>query len=228
MFEKTNTARFFSHLDLQQVWQRTLRRARIPLSLSQGYNPHPKISFGSALPVGVSSLCEYVDLELKKGFDLNYLKVIINEKSPQGIKIVDIAEVPAKSKSLMSIINRAEYKIEQLLENCSVNETIVNKFLAQKEIIVTRETKKGKKIKNIRPGIYELTISCSDNKLELKTTVQTGSEGNIRPQEVLNAFIDFTGLKPISSEKIIRTHLFAVNKNCKTITSQEILGKVTS
>ncbi len=227
MFKKIGRARFLSHLDMQQVWQRALRRAEVPLSLSQGYNPHPKISFGSALPVGVSSLCEYVDLELSKEFELNYLKEKINKKFPEGFEILDLAEIPSKSKSLMSILNRAEYKIEQLVESCFENEEeIVKNFLNQKEIIVTRKTKKGKKIKNIRPGIFELKVDCKENKLELRALVQTGSEGNIRPGEVLDTFINYTDLRLVNLEKITRTSLFAVNED-KTITSQEILGKVT-
>jgi uncharacterized protein (DUF2344 family) len=64
-FAKTNAMRFTSHLDLQRTWERTIRRARLPLSYSQGFNPHPKINLAAALPLGFTSRCEMVEIWLE-------------------------------------------------------------------------------------------------------------------------------------------------------------------
>jgi radical SAM-linked protein len=63
-FAKTNAMRFTSHLDLQRTWERTIRRARLPLSYSQGFNPRPKINLAAALPLGFTSSCEIAEIWL--------------------------------------------------------------------------------------------------------------------------------------------------------------------
>jgi radical SAM-linked protein len=64
-FAKTNAMRFTSHLDLQRTWERTIRRARLPLSYSQGFNPRPKINLAAALPLGFTSSCEMAEIWLE-------------------------------------------------------------------------------------------------------------------------------------------------------------------
>lgn len=223
MFQKLDTARFLSHLEMQQMWQRSLRRAKVPLAMSKGFNPHPKISFGSALPVGVASLAEYLDVELRENIELTGLKEKINACLPIGFKVIKIAEIPPKSKPLMAIINRAEYTIEQRVKVCSDDiATITDKFLGQEVITIERETKSGTKLKDIRSGIFSLKAQCAKSELIITTLVQTGSQGNVRPGEVLNTFLGFANLEPIGLEKITRNGLF-VNVNGKTVTPLEVL-----
>ena len=61
VFAKTEAMRYTSHLDLHRTWERTIRRANLPLAYSQGYNPHPRINLASALPLGFTSDCEVVE-----------------------------------------------------------------------------------------------------------------------------------------------------------------------
>ena len=63
-FSKTYHMRYTSHLDVHRTWERTLRRARLPLAYSQGFNPRPKINLAAALPLGFTSDCEIVEFWL--------------------------------------------------------------------------------------------------------------------------------------------------------------------
>ncbi|NLC39201.1 MAG: DUF2344 domain-containing protein, partial [Clostridia bacterium] len=61
-YSRCGTARFLSHLEMLRLFERSFRRASLPLAFSRGFNPHPKISFGPPLPVGVSGRREYLDV----------------------------------------------------------------------------------------------------------------------------------------------------------------------
>ena len=65
-FSKTGKIRFTSHRDVARMWERALRRSRLPVALSQGFSPHPLLSFGLALPTGCESLGEYLDARLEE------------------------------------------------------------------------------------------------------------------------------------------------------------------
>ena len=86
-YGKTEAGKFISHLDLSRAWERAFRRAQIPVAYSQGFNPHPKISFGSALAVGVTSSGEYLDVSLKKIIPLKEIKGELSKYLPKGWKL---------------------------------------------------------------------------------------------------------------------------------------------
>ncbi len=69
-FEKTGSAKYFSHLDVLRAMQRALRRARVPVAYSQGFNPHMQLSFATALSLGQQSRAELLDMKLTRMVDL--------------------------------------------------------------------------------------------------------------------------------------------------------------
>ena len=191
-YGKTRKGKFLSHLDLMRAWERAFRRGAIPLAFSQGFNPHPKISFGSALAVGITSSGEYMDVELKSFREIKEIKATLENYLPLGLKVYDIVEIDPATPSLMSRINRAKYQVQgKLNEDFSKTqgEKIVQQLLAKENIIVQSYSKKGLKDKDIRPGIFALSIEVDEiNKSVLvEFIVQTGSQGNIRPEEVMQA-----------------------------------------
>lgn len=189
-YGKNNQGKFLSHLDLMRTWERSFRRGLIPIAFSQGFNPHPKMSFGSALAVGVTSSGEYMDVQLKNIMNIEDIKERLQNYLPPSLEIYSIIEIDPKSPSLMSIINRAKYRVEAKLKEEITEEQstkIAQELLDQKTILVTSFSKKGTKEKDIRPGIVELNCMLSSNKENIiaEFTVQAGSQGNIRPDEVL-------------------------------------------
>ncbi len=92
-FSKTGLMKFISHLDLMRCLQRALRRADIPVSLTHGYNPHPKLSFERALRLGVESQKEVVSFTLDEPIALGELKARLKQQLPEGITIKEVSSV---------------------------------------------------------------------------------------------------------------------------------------
>ncbi|MBM7623105.1 TIGR03936 family radical SAM-associated protein [Sporohalobacter salinus] len=190
---KGDEVKFISHLDLMNTLTRALRRARIPIKFSQGYNPRPAISFGSALAVGIVSQCEYIDFELKTDFSVEKFKKDLNQELPTGIEILKAREIPVNTKSLMAKINAARYRIEMKTENIiDENEAkeMLADFLAKDEIMIVRKRRnKSDREFNLRPMVFELKLlDVMEKRIVIEALIQTGSSGNLRTEELVRAF----------------------------------------
>ena len=135
----------------------------MPLAYSEGFNPHPKISYGSALAVGVTSDGEYLDFELREKVALDEIVRKLIQAMPPALAVLEAKEIVGrKSKeSLMAIINLARYQVELTLnKELSQQEAqeMVDHFLEKEEILVMREGKKGIRTTDIRPGIYSFCL----------------------------------------------------------------------
>lgn len=224
-YSKMESARFLSHLELIKVMERAFRRAKIPLAFSEGFNPHPKVSYASALSVGIASRSEYLDLELSARVDLLDFKKRLNNCLIKGIEILDVKEIKDKTKSLTSIVERAEYTAISLVEKKLTSEELqqlIEKFFLQSEILINRQSKDKNKEINIKEGIYKFHAEFNDMNLLINYMVASGNKGNIRAGEVFHAFITFANIKTICSPTFIREGLYAI-KNSSLCTPMEIL-----
>src|SRR3990170_1276370 len=84
-FGKTEAMRFTGHLDLHRTWERTFRRAGVPLAYSEGFNPHPKINIGAALPLGCLSRGDLIDAWLERALDPEEIAAALRRSAPPGI-----------------------------------------------------------------------------------------------------------------------------------------------
>ncbi len=89
IFTKQGKMRFISHLDLMRTFMRALRRADIPIKISQGFNPHPKLSIKRAIKLGIESQSEEASIVLKEAMNLDDFKNRLNNCLPQGIQVKD-------------------------------------------------------------------------------------------------------------------------------------------
>lgn len=208
-FTKNDRMKFLSHLEILRLMERAFRRADIPLRFSQGFNPHPKIEFAAPLSVGVSSDCEYMAIEIDEKMNLDIFKEIVNDALPQGIKIVQLKYIDFKSKSLMSVITNGAYIIKCNLDAVYAMDDMVkalNNLMSRDEILMSKTNKKGKTREvNIKELIDEANVlSLMANELIVKTTVKTGSQGNLKPEEILKQLKKLEGIE-INLESI-RVH----------------------
>lgn len=189
-YRKTPEGRFLSHLDLVRTMQRAFRRAHLPLAYSEGFNPHPKLSYGSALAVGVTSEGEYLDVELRNDLSVLELKDRLKEAMPPGLEILEIKILGDRKESLTALINLARYQVEipvtKAIDPDKLEQAAAD-ILSREQLEVMRHGKKGLRSIDIRKGIYGLKASGSENKIVLEMDLQTGSEGNVRPEEVAEA-----------------------------------------
>jgi radical SAM-linked protein len=197
-FSKQKEARFVSHLDTMKTVERAIRRGRIPIAFSEGFNPHPKMAFGSAVAVGVTSDQEFLDLELTAEWEPSLLQDTLNISLPSGYRVRHVVKVAPSTPALMSVLNCADYLtrayLNKPLEAEEVNK-LVSDFLASPEIKFEKNTKKGKREVDLRPGIYKLTGQVQDGVIILRMLLKSGSEGNVRPEDVLAAFAKFANLE---------------------------------
>ena len=213
-YSKMESSRFLSHLELMKAMERAFRRAKVPLAFSEGFNPHPKISYASALSVGIASRGEYLDLELSAQIDLPDFKDRTNDCLVKGIEILDVKEIKDKVKSLTATIERAEYTVIcSIEEKLTVEELqqLIEDFFKQPEILVTRKSKDKSKEIDIKEGIYRLRAELNNMNLIINFTVDSGSKGNIRAGEVYYAFITFSNIKVLASPIFIREDLYGIS-----------------
>lgn len=208
-FTKQDRMKFLSHLELISVIERAFRRANIPLKFSQGFNPHPKISFAAPLSVGVSSESEYLTVEIQDEIDIEEFKNKVNLQLPKGMKFIKCKYIDQKSKSLMSIVEDATYIAKCFIEaSYDLNEIniILKNFLNKEEILFKKIGKRNKeKIINIRKYIKNIIVlSKEDNEIIFKMTVSTGSQGNLKPHILIEKLVELEGIK-IDLEKL-RVH----------------------
>ena len=215
-YKKEDEMIFISHLDLQRLLQRAFRRAKINLSYSEGFNPHPKMSYGNALALGVESQGEYVDIEIEDDIEVKEFLERINEQLPDGIKFVKGQEIDPKTPSLSSIIVYGEHifniDLEVPLSKEFVKSRVLN-FVKSKEIIITKKNKKGKKVEvDIRPMIRNFDlVSLDDNRVTFVSTIATGSKANLNINILIPQILDMLNLDMDPREVgVLRRDLYKV------------------
>jgi len=205
-YSKTPAGRFLSHLDLLRSMERAFRRAHLPLAFSEGFNPHPRISYGSALAVGVTSDGEYLDVMLREKVSPEELKKRLEEAMPPALKVLEFKEINPGGDSLTALINMARYRVRApLLQPFEPRELepLISRVMAKTCFYVNRQGKKGIRQVDIREGIYELRGYIEENILVLEMVVKTGSQGNVRPEEVV-AMLEKEG--PVSLAQGLQIH----------------------
>lgn len=227
-FRKTREGRFMSHLDLMHTWERVIRRSQLPLAFSQGFNPHPKINFASALAVGTTSDGEYMDMELTTDMPLEQVKKELDRAMPPAFEVTAMKVVNGKVPSLMSIIERGRYQLRlEFVDEVTQQQLdeAIEEFWKREEIIIYRYKKnsKDKKAVNIRPGVFEMKLTADGKYAVLEILVQSGNEGNIRPEEVAFGLMS-AGMPAV--QHVVRIHrlgLYLFDKAGEMVTPIDIV-----
>lgn len=184
-FSKNGPFRFTSHLDLHRAWERTFRRADLPLVYSEGFNPRPKIQLSPALPLGFTSTCELVDVWLESRHSSEDLLKELRNASPPGLEVQDVQSVLDDEPALQNQVVAARYDVR--FDFAPDRETLraaVDELMAQDSL--PRE-RRGK-LYDLRPLIESLIVPPdeeSECRLRMQLSAREGATG--RPEEVLRA-----------------------------------------
>ena len=164
---KQGRARMVGHLEYLKMFQRAVRRAGLPIRFSQGFHPMPKISYLEALPMGVSSEAELVDLELL--FPVPVAKVIsdLNVQLPDGFKIVEGESIPWKSPSPSAAVASSCYRVTLPVPAPEDLDKRISNFLAAEQIMISRVKKDIVKQVDIRPDVLQLSHCGGELEIEL-------------------------------------------------------------
>jgi len=211
-FEKTGTLRYISHLDTMRLFQRTFRRAKFALRYSEGFNPHPKMSFAQPLSLGYTGLAEVLEFETTEPLVAFDVPDRLNRFLPPGIRVTGCRELPPGQKeSLSALTESASYDLYLEIPDGLVidPERIVSSFLAQESIAAEKRIKKTKQIGEveIRPLILAFSfterlgtdrdvtgIPVPAGSLRFSASLATGPVNNLNPEVLLRAFAKYAGI----------------------------------
>jgi radical SAM-linked protein len=184
VFSKEEPMRYTSHLDLQRTWERIIRRAGLPLSYSQGFNPHPKLIIAAALPLGITSEFELLEIWLDEDLNTEQVACPLQHSVPPGIEIQKVDKVDLSSPKLPTLIESAVYEIT-FLELIPDLSTRLRNLLANCSLIRER---RGKTY-DLRPLINNLVGLLEDpsGRQRICVSLKNKPEETGRPDEVLSA-----------------------------------------
>jgi radical SAM-linked protein len=197
-FRKNGDLRFVSHHDLMHVIERMFRRADLRLAVTQGFNPHPKMTFALSLALGVIGLNEVLEFETTEQIAAEEVERRMQRQCPPGLEIVSVRAIEFRTSAL---VRRALYRVDlantlaSLRRKAGVDAAVdatpppanaggslLEQFLQRTEHWVERKRPQPRRI-NVRPFVHELRIN--DNHLELALWITPN--GAARPEEVMAA-----------------------------------------
>lgn len=210
-FSKTGYSKYVSHLDLMKTLQRTFRRGGIDISYSQGFNPHPIMSIAHPLPLGVEGLCEYMDISVDTKHDFEELKIKMNNALPQDIRVHKITNADKP----LNVLVKAEYSaIINLKNDISDIKDKIDSFIAMKEIVVEKKTKRGLSDTDIKPMIFNVEfVQYEDRELVLNFVLANGEPANLKAVTFISAMEKYIDGFELDYCSIARKNLYDINMN---------------
>ncbi len=196
-FEKRDEACFISHLDTQRLFQRAFRRADIPLAYSQGFNPHPIMSFASALSLGFSSGAEWLDVRLSEHVSCDEFIERVNASLPPCVKALKAVAAPEGYPALTSVLKAAQYLVVAEADERALSalEAAIPALLSN-PIIVQKKTKGGIKSVDIRPMVYRASvISRRRGNVTLDIIGRLDAQGGMRIDLFMGSLEELIGEK---------------------------------
>ena len=204
-FAKTEPMRYTGHLDLHRTWERTLRRANLPLSYSQGFKPHPRIVLACALPLGCTSQKELVDIWLDEQIAAEQIMDSIKVAAPPGLEILQVAEADPDLPALPTQVQASEYQIILRDPIPDLDEALQRLIAAGTLPRIWRD-----KAYDLRPLILQIERLADDldGCQQIKVVLSAREAATGRPEEVLHLL----GIEP-GEARIQRTRLIFQNAN---------------
>lgn len=187
-FSKGPEVRYISHLDMQRLFQRALRRAKLPVGYSRGFHPHMLLSFASAMPLGLCSRGEYAEIQLERETVPDAAMERMNESLPPGVRILACRRMEENEPSVGGRIAQAEYTLYP--ESTANIGRILADFAAREEIVISKKTKKGMADVNIRPMIHTLF----EQEGCIKATLSCSNSENLRADKLAELLQEYSGI----------------------------------
>lgn len=190
-YAKRDRARFASHRDFQRSFERALRRAGVPMAYSAGFNPHPRISYANAAPTGAASEAEY--LEIGTAADLNPLELRdrLNLALPGGFEIVEVVAV--QTSDFVQRLEASQWQVALPQVAIADAQDAVEQLLAAPAVEVTRMTKKGPRVFDVRADLQDLRCTQDASGCVILHMVVLHGTPAVRPDDVI------VGLKHVAS-----------------------------
>lgn len=193
---KGEAVRYLSHLDYAGAIERALRRSKLPVAYSEGFNPHMRMAFASALAVGVTSQAEYMDVTMAQEVPLSQVREKLAPQLPSGISLRELRQITPQHKSLMALVNGATYRITARSRNENGNPVLsLARFNRASSVDYTRVTPKGRRDINLKEFLPEpVRLLETGPAIIMEMTIAVTPAGSVKPGEVLEVLAERYGL----------------------------------
>jgi radical SAM-linked protein len=192
-FAKSGDLRLVSHHDLMRCLERLLRRARIPMAVSQGFNPRPKVLFTLALALGIEGRREVVELELAEPLDPAEVLRRLQAQAPPGLDFLEASVIePGRAAQAHAVQFEFEVPPERREATCHALRT----FMASERWPYTRERPDRTVELDLRPFLLWAEV---DSQGVLRFSLKMTPSGSVRPEELIDAL----GLRDLLGQGVI-------------------------
>ena len=177
---KGEELRFLSHLDYASAIERMIRRSGIKMAYSEGFNPHMKISFSSALALGITASAEYCDMDVLEEGTLEELMKRLSEAAPKGLEVLEGRFMPDKVKKMMAICNYAVYEVKGPVTEEVDWLSLLEPFNSAEEV-----TPKKTRTIDVKHFIKEPLVATVDNGMvTIRMAIGVYPEGTMKPGDM--------------------------------------------
>jgi radical SAM-linked protein len=214
-YAKRGRLRFTSTRDFQRALERALRRTGVPMAYSQGFNPHPRISYTNAAPTGTASEAEYVELAVTSILDPEKVRAALDAALPPGLDVLEVVEV--RSADFAERLQASVWVIDLPGVDADLARAAVTAFLAAPAVEVQRLTKSGMRAFDARGPVLRLEVRDAPGESP-RTGGEQASTGpcaildlvvrhvtpSVRPDDVLAALRQVADLVPPVPARVTR------------------------
>ena len=208
-YKKSGLTIYTSHLDMNRCFTRALRMAGIPLWYTEGFNPHPYLTFLLPLPLGQTGLREPVDIRTVEEITDTEIMNRLNSVLPGGVEIVEVTQPLYKVNSVES----AKYEISIQFENDVMASAFcegVKSTVASGELMAEKRTKKGFKTINLCEMIFDFSADCAGKAVNISAVLATGTEKNLNAGLLTDTLLAEFGAQSEKTD-ITRTEIYIEN-----------------
>jgi radical SAM-linked protein len=201
-FARQEPAVWLAHLDLMRTFERSIRRAGLPVTYSQGYNPRPHLMFALPIGTGLATCDDYIDVSLASPVEPRLAVDLLNRCLPEGLSVLAAAPIEPEKSSLMSRIGAADYEIAG-----SGVAAAAARLLAlpdDRPWLVQKGGKQAGEMLDVRPLVLGWLVLEKDRVV---VRVRAGSRENLRPDLLLAALVQYADLDPIDAADAAVTRL---------------------
>jgi radical SAM-linked protein len=202
-FSKLGKVRWTSHRDVARMWERALRRAKLPVAYTGGFSPRPQLSFGLALPTGCESVAEYLDIALETEVEPALVKQRVGPLLPGGIGVVAAGEPEPGSASLQVEVTSCTWDISVPYIARSELDEALSKLMGAASLPVVRERKGHVVADDLRPSLIALFSRDARDELGTRLVAELGT----RPR----------GVRPAELAELLGTELGLARRTCQWI-----------
>ncbi|MBE5808310.1 MAG: DUF2344 domain-containing protein [Clostridiales bacterium] len=194
-FGKEPRLRFISHLDLQRFFQRALNRTGLPIAYTQGFNPHPVMSFGSALALGWTSEYEILDIKLSVPMGRKRTEEAMRSALPEDLPVLETRMVDDRHPAPMAQVKASDYRITLPEARVEAFHRALAAFSQMDSVKAVRKTKSGEKEIDIRP----LALQMEPTKTGLWARLSLTEKCTLKPDLWLDALAGLVGEPPVEA-----------------------------